>query len=249
MQFSDLPTLSRGTTFTCLLSDGRDQVKAGEFDLVPVVRLRKEFELCVILSSSSSTWFLTLSRSTGSATLNFSIGFQVPVSTTVNSHLLPLPAPASLPPLPPSPTKSPHRLRNVFSSPKKKAPVPIARPPPPPERITQYLAPDGTLAKIQVNFAAKAAECRAKTVRLIIPFESNGGASTSARGTTTVELFHLPSIPGIKRDALPKSVDEVKRGLEAADYHSKILIQGVLTQMGGDCLVRPSRLLGVQNDH
>jgi hypothetical protein len=135
----------------------------------------------------------------------------------------------------PSPTKSPSRLRSVFSSPKKKA---VDRTPLP-EPILQYRAADGTFAVVNCIFKSEASKCRLKTSRIDLPFERNASSHTVV-GALTLELYYLPSIPGIEKKLLPQSVAEAKKGVSLAEWHGRHRLEGVLTQLGGDCGVSSS---------
>lgn len=113
--------------------------------------------------------------------------------------------------------------------------------PPVPERVLQYLPHDGNFATTQIDFKNEASKCRTRTCRLQLPFKANGQGNRSAAktcvGTLIVDLFHVPSIPGIARGDLPKSVLKAAEGVKLAQWHGNVHHEGTLTQMGGDCLV------------
>lgn len=173
--------------------------------------------------------------------LAFDIDLQIPITSEMNSHLLPNSQPPSLPPTPTSPSKSSHRFRNVFSSPKKKHAM---LPPPPPSpspstssRLLEYLSPEGLISSAHIAFKNEATKCRMKSVRLDIPLYSTLTGSSSILGGITIDLFHVPSIAGISKDNLPKSVEEARIGIALAERVKEVKYEGILTQMGGDCQV------------
>lgn len=188
-----------------------------------------------------------------SAALTFSIELHIPVSNSINTHLQLNSRPPTLPPTPTSPTKS--RFLSAFSSPKKKNanfPPPPSSPTPNSSQLLQYLSSEGVAARVEVSFKAEAPKCRSKSVRLEIPFFSNSSSSRTCSGGITIELFHVPAITGIAKADLPKSVEEVKRGIIDAEKNKEVKFEGVLTQLGGDCQVSgiDSRLsVRMETDH
>jgi hypothetical protein len=86
-------------------------------------------------------------------------------------------------------------------------------------------------------------QCKGKTSTLSIPFttatsSAAGFANQRIGGTFMIKLFYLPAIPGIDRNSMPSSVEECRTGLEAAERQEREEASGILTQLGGDCLVR-----------
>lgn len=54
----------------------------------------------------------------------------------------------------------------------------------------------------------------------------------------TLQIFRLPPLPGLADDQLPQSIDECLRGMRHHAWHEHEYHQGVMTQKGGDCIVR-----------
>ncbi|KAM0755816.1 hypothetical protein T439DRAFT_320523 [Meredithblackwellia eburnea MCA 4105] len=158
------------------------------------------------------------------------IYLQVPVSQAKNAHLLPASAPA--------PPKSPSRLRSVFSSPKKRA---VSATPPVPDRILQYMGTDSVFVKTQLTPGSHYAQCRGKPIRLILPIQTRPNSSQKlAAGSLVIDLLWIPPLGAVP--SLPRSMAEVQDGLVKAELESKVIQQGILTQLGGDCTTRRRRL-------
>lgn len=109
--------------------------------------------------------------------------------------------------------------------------------------LLAYLSPDGTLARCQVVFEKEMLQCKGKTSTLSVPFTASAGsgagfANQRIGGTFMIKLFYLPAISGIDRNSMPSSVEECRTGLEAAERQEREEASGILTQLGGDCLVR-----------
>lgn len=170
-----------------------------------------------------------------SENLAFSIHFTVP-----NQPPPPVPSvPAPSPPLSPSKTSRGFR---IFSSPKKKAtPTRVAAAPPPtPDPFYDFVASDGKLATASINFIDQVTKCRLRKARIVVPFSKKDPHSPrSCGGSLTLDLLFVPSIPGVPKSTLAKSMDEVTEGLERADWATKVTHEGILTQLGGDCTVSP----------
>ncbi|SCV68584.1 BQ2448_705 [Microbotryum intermedium] len=230
VQIDGVPMPRERTNVIFSLDNGKQRVEAGRRVLEPWIAVRKEFELVC------------------SPDLVFSIDLSVrpPPSAPV-----PVPQARTTPPPPPlSPTKTPgSRLRALLSSPKKKAassakavaatsalPMPVAVAPDP---FYSFVAPDGKFASATVRFVDEALRCRHKRARITIPFSKNPSLPPNRRvlGSVTIDLFYLPSISGIDKAALPKSMDESIEGMRLAEYSIGVTHEGVLTQMGGDCSV------------
>lgn len=175
---------------------------------------------------------------------------------TIDLHVPPKPAapPPMLAPAPPaSPTKK-TGFRSVFSSPKKKvAPPPVraAAPQALPDPFYDYVDRDGKLASAHFVFAEEASKCKLRKHRFNVPF-TNTGAKRACKGAMSIDMLYVPATPSIPRDGLPKSMDEALAGMEAAERSSKVIHEGVLTQLGGDCsvsfLVSAILLLGLLNE-
>lgn len=142
------------------------------------------------------------------------------------------------PPPPASPTKSPRGFRSVFSSPKKKAAPPPARvaPQPAPDPFWEFVDSNGRLASAQFVFADEASKCKLRKHRFNVPF-TNKASKKACSGTMSIDMLYVPATPSIPRDSLPKSMDEALIGMEAAERSSRIIHEGILTQLGGDCPV------------
>lgn len=161
----------------------------------------------------------------------------IPISQRTNPHLLPPPPP----PPPSAPPKSPSRLRSVFSSPKKKPPVVNSPRPPVPDRLLQFIGPDGVFARTKVAIGSYTAQSRGKVVRLALPIATDPNSSQkAATGSLIVELLWVPPLGAVP--SLPKSMAEVQSGLAAAEAETRLALEGVLTQLGGDCTTWRRRL-------
>ncbi|KDE05396.1 hypothetical protein, variant [Microbotryum lychnidis-dioicae p1A1 Lamole] len=229
VQIDGVPMPRERTNVIFSLDNGKQRVEAGRRVLEPHIAVRKEFELIC------------------SPDLVFSIDLSVgpPPPSPV-----PVPQVRRTPPPPPSPTKTPgSRLRALLSSPKKKAAsnakaaaATSALPPPvavAPDPFYSFVAPDGKFASATVRFVDEALRCRHKRARITIPFSKNPALPSNRRvsGSVTIDLFYLPSISGINKAALPKSMDESIEGMRLAETSIDVTHEGVLTQMGGDCSV------------
>ena len=141
------------------------------------------------------------------------------------------------PPPPVSPTKKAGGFRSVFSSPKKKAaPAPAPAPRPAYDPFYDFVDRDGKLASAHFVFADEYTKCKLRKHRFVIPF-TNKGARRALSGSMSIDMLWVPATPSIPRDSLPKSMDEALVGMEAAERVSKVIHEGVLTQLGGDCSV------------
>lgn len=135
----------------------------------------------------------------------------------------------------------------LASSPKK--PPARATPPPPPalphklpDNLARYLKQDGTLARAFICFKDIAARCDTRLLEINYPLigqrcEASGGASTMELGEIVLQMFRLPSLPGVLSNQLPLSLDECLRGLRHVAWHKVTYFEGTLTQNGGDCTV------------
>jgi len=56
-------------------------------------------------------------------------------------------------------------------------------------------------------------------------------------GEIVLQMFRLPSLPGVMSNQLPLSLDECLRGLRHVAWHKVTYFEGTLTQNGGDCMV------------
>ncbi|BGP36914.1 Bud site selection protein bud4 [Rhodotorula kratochvilovae] len=227
--FEGMPLPRSKVMVTAALDNGRQCVNVAVRELSSKVQLRKEFELVC------------------NQDLAFSIKLSVPAKAPVSTPVVPAPAPSPAPTPPASPSKT-HRAFRLFSSPKKKA-APIVRPvatpsapPPTPDPFYDYVSADGQLASARVTFASEAAACRLKKSRVVVPFVA-AGAPRACKGTLTLDLLFVPTVQGVPKANLPKSMDQVLEGLELADWASKITHESVLTQLGGDTTVWRRRIV------
>lgn len=160
--------------------------------------------------------------------------------------LVPPPAP-TLQPVAPPPRPKGGMFSFLSSSPKK--PVARATPPPPaapphklPDNLARYLKQDGTLARALITFKDAAARCDTRLLEIKYPLigqrsEASGGAATMELGEIVLQMFRLPSLPGVLSSQLPLSLDECLRGLRHVAWHKVTYFEGTLTQNGGDCTV------------
>ena len=143
-------------------------------------------------------------------------------------------------------------------------PLPVAAPPK--DTIAKYLIDDKspTIGKTHIAFAPIAKNCQAKVLEMRYPvfamFKSSDAAQAGrARGSShqpaqvvgeetqrpmigkiTLQIFRLPPLPGLSPDEMPQCIDEALRGMRHHAWHEHEYHDGILTQDGGDCSVRPS---------
>ncbi|KAL8286222.1 hypothetical protein RQP46_004710 [Phenoliferia psychrophenolica] len=203
------------TTVECFVrQDPQPSVKVGSFPLGLQIPIEKEFEL--------------------SKTSPLEICLTIPIDASRNCHLLP---PAS----PSAPPKSPSRFRAIFSSPTKpkRASTPVL--PRAPDRIYEYIANDHTFARTSFPVASQAPNCRGRVQRFAVPIETDGKASRyAAAGVVVLEVLWIPPLGSVA--VLPKSMSDVKVGLAAAEAETTVLLETILTQLGGDCVTWRRRL-------
>ena len=157
-------------------------------------------------------------------------------------------APAPAQPAAPAPKGG--VVRAFFSSPKKPSKAAASKPTattttaptPLPENLARYLKPDGTLARAFISFKDIAARCDTKLFETSYPLIGQrteiGSALTPMKvGDLVLQVFRLPSLPGIPPDQLPQSLEECHRGLRHINWHKMTYFEGTLTQQGGDCMV------------
>lgn len=167
--------------------------------------------------------------------------------------------PTPAPPPPPAPAPS-HRsgMRSFFGgSPKKPKAPKHGRSQTEPvnrfvmeENLARYMKPDGTLARAFIVFKNLSEHCDMKLFETTLPLigqklemsgEGGGaGGTMDAReiGEIILQLFWLPPMPSVPSKELPQSLDECINGLMHIRWHKETYIEGVLTQLGGDCSVR-----------
>lgn len=160
----------------------------------------------------------------------------------------PAPRPLSVPARLETPTKTKGGMRSFFSSPAKKASKSV---PPPQETILppvestdpfgRYLKKDLSIARALVSFKDVVTRCDMKLFETSYPLigqQSNGPeVETKTVGEIVLQMFRLPSLPGIPQTDLPQSLDECQRGLRHVHWHKVVYHEGLLTQLGGDCTV------------
>lgn len=160
--------------------------------------------------------------------------------------LIPPPAPPPQPVAPPPKPKG--GMFSFLSSSPKKPPARATPPPPPapphklPDNLARYLKQDGTLARAFISFKDIAARCDTRLLEIKYPLigqrsEVSGGATTMELGEIVLQMFRLPSLPGVVSNQLPLSLDECLRGLRHVAWHKVTYFEGMLTQNGGDCTV------------
>lgn len=223
----NLPLPAKTTEVICQLDNGAANVEAGRFTLGRKIAMNKEFELTCPEDGS----------------LSFSIDLRLPPSVLAAAAAAAATPVVKAAPPPPSPTKSSGGFRSIFSSPKKRAvskplPPPVASKPAP-EPFLSYAGKDGKLAIAVIDFKAEADKCKHKLAKFTVPWQHIGfngnGAQKTVSGTLVLEMLYLPAIPHVGKKELPRSMDEVRQGMALAEWHAKVLHEGVLTQLGGDC--------------
>jgi len=223
---NNLPLPAKTTEVVCQLDNGAANVEAGRFTLGRKIAMNKEFELTC----------------PEDGTLSFSIDLRLPPAVLAAAAAAAAPRVAKPAPPPPSPTKAPGGFRSIFSSPKKRVvprALPAPAPAPAPEPFLAYAGKDGKLAIAVIDFKAEADKCRHKLAKFTVPWQHIGfngnGAQKTVAGTLVLEMLYLPAIPHVGKKDLPRSMDEVRQGMALAEWHAKVLHEGVLTQLGGDC--------------
>jgi len=75
--------------------------------------------------------------------------------------------------------------------------------------------------------------------------KASGGATTMELGEIVLQMFRLPSLPGVMSHQLPLSLDECLRGLRHVAWHKVTYFEGTLTQNGGGCTTWRRRMFRV----
>ncbi|KAF8444442.1 hypothetical protein L210DRAFT_3642683 [Boletus edulis BED1] len=196
-----VPIPQHATALTCTLNNGIHFVTTPETRLSSDARINQEFELYVNLCIPS-----------------------MPTYVSPFKALSPPPAWAPLPPPPPLPKPKGGMFSFLSSSPKKTVvrSTPPLPPPAPPHKLldnlARYLKQDGTLARALISFKDIAARCDVRLLEIKYPLigqrsESSGGATTMELGEIVLQMFRLPSLPGVTSNQLPQSMDECLRSL------------------------------------
>ncbi|KAF9243107.1 hypothetical protein BU15DRAFT_72306 [Melanogaster broomeanus] len=223
----NIPIPQQATALACTLNNGIHFVTTPETRLSKDTRINQEFEL-IEHNKLEFTMTLKIRRD--------------PHIAAQFKALAP-PAPPPQPAVPPPKSKS-GMFSFLSSSPKK--PAARATPPPPalphklPDNLARYLKQDGTLARAFISFKDVAARCDTRLFEISYPLigqraEASGGATTMELGEIVLQLFRLPSLPGVLSNQLPQSLDECLRGLRHVAWHKVTYFEGTLTQNGGDC--------------
>ena len=137
---------------------------------------------------------------------------------------------------------------SFLSSSPKKPPARSTPPHPPapphklPVNLARYLKQDCTLARAFISFKDIAARCDVRLLEIKYPLigqrlEASGSTTTMELGEMVLQMFRLPSLPGVMSSQLPLSLDECLRGLRHVAWHKVTYFEGTLTQNGGDCTV------------
>ena len=119
------------------------------------------------------------------------------------------------------------------------------------ENLARYLKTDGALARAYILFNEIVKHCDTKSFEISYPLmgqrlEPTEGAGTYNTmvprqiGEIVLQVLRLPPLPGIPQAELPQSLNECQQGLRHVNWHKATYHEGVLTQLGGDCLVRDS---------
>ncbi|KAH0829203.1 hypothetical protein J3R83DRAFT_2763 [Lanmaoa asiatica] len=227
-----VPIPQQATALTCTLNNGIHFVTTPETRLSPDARIDQEFEL---IEHNKLEFTLTLKIR------------RDPHIVAQFKALAPPPAPALQPVAPPPKPKG--GMFSFLSSSPKKQPARATPPPPPPapphklpDNLARYLKQDGTLARAFISFKDIAARCDTRLLEIKYPLigqrsETSGRATTMELGEIVLQMFRLPSLPGVLSSQLPLSLDECLRGLRHVAWHKVTYFEGTLTQNGGDCMV------------
>ena len=153
----------------------------------------------------------------------------------------------------PKPSKAPSAAGSADS--RSTTPLPA----PPADNIARYFptANSSTIAKTHVAFKPIAKNCEAKVLEIRYPMfamfrgepdrtigqqppvQPPQNAARKQIAKITLQIFRLPPIPGLKVEEMPQCIDECLRGIRHHAWHEHEYHEGVLTQEGGDCTVRP----------
>ncbi len=162
----------------------------------------------------------------------------------------------------PSSPKKEKLMSRFFSSPKKNAArkereeTPIAAPAAHP--LVSYMNREGALGRASLVFEKVAPQCLGKCAVFDLPVSgvSEPAPSLSSarnvnlqrtdfdrnftrpRGVLRLKMFYLPPMPSIPRNAFPENLHECIKGMQIAAVKSDdVKYEGILTQLGGDCMV------------
>ncbi|RDX41409.1 hypothetical protein OH76DRAFT_1489500 [Lentinus brumalis] len=250
----EVPIPEQATKITCTLNNGIHFVTTPEAPLARECSIDQEFEL---IEHSKLEFTLTIKvRRDPHIVAQFKANQSPPQ---------PRPSPQPLPPPASKGGSSRTGVRSfLFGSPKKPktiarsaspAPPPTPAPAPPfklPENLARYMKPDGSLGRAFITFKDIAAHCDTRLLETSFPLigqKLQFGSTTKALqiGEVVLQIFRLPPLPGMTPEQLPQSLEECHRGLTHTRWHKACYMQGMLTQIGGDCRTwrrRHLRLIG-----
>ncbi|KAG9312056.1 hypothetical protein JVU11DRAFT_7337 [Chiua virens] len=222
-----IPIPQQATALTCTLNNGIHYVTTPQSRLSTDTRIDQEFEL---IEHNKLEFTLTL-------------------KIRRDPHIV-----AQFKALAPPPAAAPPAPLPVAPPPKPKGATPPPPPPAPPHKmpdnLARYLKQDGTLARAFISFKDVAARCDTRLLEVKYPLigqraEAPGGATTMELGEIVLQIFRLPSLPGVLPNQLPLSLDECLRGLRHVAWHKVTYFEGTLTQNGGDTTTWRRRMFRV----
>ncbi|RPD53327.1 hypothetical protein L226DRAFT_540672 [Lentinus tigrinus ALCF2SS1-7] len=250
----EVPIPEQSTKISCTLNNGIHFVTTPDAPLDRDCTIDQEFEL---IEHSKLEFTLTIKVRRDPHVVAQQKANQPPAQPA-------RPPPQPLPP-PASKGGSSRGMRSfLFGSPKKTKTLtreltPTPPPPPPPapvfkpqENLARYLKPDGSLGRAFISFKDIAAHCDTRLLETSFPLigqkiEIGNTAKALQIGEIVLQIFRLPPLPGIQPEQLPQSLEECHRGLTHTRWHKSCYMQGMLTQLGGDCNTwrrRHLRLIG-----
>ncbi|CEH11845.1 DNA mismatch repair protein-MLH2/PMS1/Pms2 family [Ceraceosorus bombacis] len=237
-----IPPTHKPTRFHCILDNGLHVVKTGGAMLKPPVgpgagptvsKIGQEFELIKHKN------------------LEFSLTLVVERSSPHLAETLPAPpTPSTSDKKPPSLAKGfKGLLSSPFHSPRRGKSTVVAPPASPTrEPILSYLARDGTLGRASIVFESVAEQSLGRCHVVEVPVLA--GPQGPQRGLLRLKLFYLPAMPSVPRELLPDNLSECIKGMQNAAWHnSPAWMEGVLTQLGGDCTTWRRRPVKAQGAH
>jgi len=129
------------------------------------------------------------------------------------------------------------------------------------EPMLSFINKEGAFGRASVIFEQVAPQCLARCLVLELPvqgvsdpalslngpFNANIGTDSridfnrnlnKIRGTLRLKLFYLPPMPSVPKKLLPENLGDCINGMKAAaSKETEPRLEGVLTQLGGDCVV------------
>jgi hypothetical protein len=232
----NLPVPSRPTKFYCILDNGLHMVKTGSSVLRAGgegSRIGQEFELIQ----------------------HKNLEFSLTIVVQRDSHLQDPSAPSSSSPSSP---KKENLMSRLFSSPKKPSRRDDDMPPNQPHPLLSFMNREGALGRASLVFERVASQCLGRcaifdlpVVGVSEPAPSLSSAHTASprradfsrnfgqqRGLLRLRMFYLPPMPSVPRNKFPENLQDCIRGMQlAAIRNDDVKLEGVLTQLGGDCRV------------